>query len=275
MTTISPSKPSLTTNDSAVLQALFDAESSPKNSTKNNIIDPTLPALPTSLITPEDHATLQEQEITIIQSLQSNPTIESISDAISSLSALIERYPRYPSGYVNRAQALRILVDSSFSSSGEATKAGEKEEGDDALFTPRNTKLATTLFSDLSTAISLLAPLNPDSDSVSTVQARILADAYTHRGYILLKAARRRGLKDTDTATATGTEEKEGRGGPAALETVSGDQLEEMASRDFFLGGRYGNEIARQLAVQTNPYAKMCGKIVKEAMRKEVEGGEQ
>jgi hypothetical protein len=50
------------------------------------------------------------------------------------------------------------------------------------------------------------------------------------------------------------------------------DRLEEMASHDFFLGGRYGNKAAQQLAVQTNPYAKMCGAIVKEAMRKEVEG---
>ena len=37
------------------------------------------------------------------------------------------------------------------------------------------------------------------------------------------------------------------------------------------LGGRYGNKIARQLSVQTNPYAKACGAIVKEALRKERE----
>lgn len=42
---------------------------------------------------------------------------------------------------------------------------------------------------------------------------------------------------------------------------------------DFQQGGRYGNEIARQMAVKTNPYAKMCGAIVKEAMRKEMTGG--
>jgi hypothetical protein len=45
-----------------------------------------------------------------------------------------------------------------------------------------------------------------------------------------------------------------------------------MASRDFFVGGRYGNKIAQQMSVQTNPYAKMCGAIVKEAMRKEMNG---
>jgi hypothetical protein len=60
--------------------------------------------------------------------------------------------------------------------------------------------------------------------------------------------------------------------GPQRLRGLTSDQLEEMASQDFFFGGRYGNKVAQQLAVQTNPYAKMCGAIVKEALRKEVEG---
>ena len=46
--------------------------------------------------------------------------------------------------------------------------------------------------------------------------------------------------------------------------------MEEMASRDFGFGGRYGNDTARQMAVKTNPYAKLCGSIVREAMTKEV-----
>lgn len=50
------------------------------------------------------------------------------------------------------------------------------------------------------------------------------------------------------------------------------EDLEELASRDFMMGGRYGNEIARGLAVATNPTAKLCGSIVREAMRKEFEG---
>jgi len=35
------------------------------------------------------------------------------------------------------------------------------------------------------------------------------------------------------------------------------------------MGGRYGNEMARAMSVATNPYAKLCGGIVKEAMRAE------
>lgn len=46
-------------------------------------------------------------------------------------------------------------------------------------------------------------------------------------------------------------------------------EFEAAASRDFALGGRYGNEIAKGLAVATNPTAKLCGQIVREAMKKE------
>ena len=49
--------------------------------------------------------------------------------------------------------------------------------------------------------------------------------------------------------------------------------FEEAASRDFMMAGRYGNEIGKGLAVSTNPTAKLCGEMVKEAMRKEYAGG--
>ncbi|KAJ2973592.1 hypothetical protein NQ176_g6518 [Zarea fungicola] len=46
-------------------------------------------------------------------------------------------------------------------------------------------------------------------------------------------------------------------------------KFQEAASHDLALGGRYGNEIAKNLAVSVNPTAKLCGQIVREAMRKE------
>ena len=48
-------------------------------------------------------------------------------------------------------------------------------------------------------------------------------------------------------------------------------EFAEAASRDFWMGGRYGNEVARGLAVHANPTAKLCGQMVKEAMRREFE----
>ena len=46
-------------------------------------------------------------------------------------------------------------------------------------------------------------------------------------------------------------------------------ELEEMASRDFASAARFGDEVAREMSVRTNPYAKMCGAIVKNALREE------
>lgn len=138
------------------------------------------------------------------------------------------------------------------------TSPSEKPEtgAGDVMFTdPANTAIVSRLFADLGQAINLSTPSSP-ADPVSPIQARILADTHTHRGYLLLKAARAR--KDSKIQ------------GSGQLWELGSDQLEEMASRDFFFGGRYGNKIAQQMAVQTNPYAKMCGSIVKEAMRKEV-----
>ncbi|RAK97774.1 protein hmgX [Aspergillus ibericus CBS 121593] len=258
MTSIQSTKPNLTSNDSAVLQALFDAESSPSNAIT---INAALPAYPSHLnISPELLQTLQSREIAIIRTLQSEATsLAAIQQAIQDLDALIAEYPTYPSAYVNRAQTLRLLIDSTPLPPSEQNK--EKEEEDDKLFTPQNTEHASRLLADLGQAIALATPQSP-ADPVSTVQARLLADAHTHRGYLLLKAAR---VKKESS-------EEERTGGPDRLRGLEPGQLEDMASRDFFFGGRYGNKVAQQLAVQTNPFAKMCGAIVKEAMRKEMVG---
>lgn len=58
---------------------------------------------------------------------------------------------------------------------------------------------------------------------------------------------------------------------PSRLRGMQSAQLEELASRDFALGGRYGNKVARGLSVRTNPYAKACGAIVREALKGEME----
>jgi len=49
--------------------------------------------------------------------------------------------------------------------------------------------------------------------------------------------------------------------------------FEDAASRDFVMGGRYGNEVAKALAVSSNPTAKLCGDMVREAMKREYGGG--
>ncbi|KAJ5280677.1 hypothetical protein N7478_006049 [Penicillium angulare] len=240
MASVTTTRPSLSSNDAAVLQALFDAESSPSSGVT---IDSTLPAWPAAVhISPEDLISLKEREVEIVRQLQETPSHDTVKAAIQKFDSLLSQYSTYPSAYINRAQALRML--------------------DDALFTPKTADISSKIFADLSKAITLATPVSP-ADSVSSVQARLLADAHTHRGYLLLKAARMQKeiLGDKTERTL-----------PDSLAKLEPDQIEEMASRDFFFGGRYGNKVAQQLAVQTNPYAKMCGAIVKEAMRKEIHG---
>lgn len=255
--------PSLSSHDAAVLQVLFDAESAPSSAVK---IDPSLPLFPHINIAPSELEALKSRELHAVRQLQapSGSVVprETIKSAIAELDALIAESPSYPSAYVNRAQALRMLVD--VESDQESKEEEEEDEKGFALFAPTNSEIASRLFSDLGQAIALATPKSPAS-SISPVQARLLADAHTHRGYLLLKAAR---LKAKRKETDAPDEE----GGPERLRGLGKDEIEEMASRDFFFGGRYGNPVAQQLAVQTNPYAKMCGAIVKEAMRKEAEG---
>jgi hypothetical protein len=263
MTSITQARPSLTNNDAAVLQALFDAESSPSSGIK---VDPTLPSWPATVnISQKDLATLKTRETRIILNLQasSTPNPETVQTALEELNTLLEEYPTYPPAYTNRAQTLRLLADLNYKQHTTQNTESESESStDESLFTPEASELSSRVFADLGRAITLATPVSP-ADPISSVQARLLADAHTHRGYLLLKAAR---VKKTRSGVEVGSV------GPERLRGHSADQLEEMASRDFFLGGRYGNKVAQQMAVQTNPYAKMCGAIVKEAMRKEMEG---
>ena len=121
---------------------------------------------------------------------------------------------------------------------------------------PRNPEIVADILQDIAKAISLATP-EQLSSAISSLDARVLASAYTHRGYLLLLASKsednRRMLDDVPV-----------------LKDLSREDLEEAASRELGLGGRYGNETARQLAIKTNPYAKLCGSIVREALTKEI-----
>jgi hypothetical protein len=149
------------------------------------------------------------------------------------LNKLIEDNPSYASAYANRAQVSRLLE----------TRAP-------ATYNSQNTE---SILADLSKAISLATPTSP-STPLSAFQAKVLSAAHTHRAYLLYRLAR--------------SENTEGV--PGSLRELSKEELEDMASHDFFMGGRFGDKVAQQMSVYTNPYAKMCGAIVKEAMKEEM-----
>lgn len=101
----------------------------------------------------------------------------------------------------------------------------------------------------LSRAIALAAPASTGT-AVSPRQANLLGQAYTQRGAMLYTLFM-----------------KEGAEGAAR------EKLELAASKDFYEGGRYGNEVGREMAVRTNPYARLCGAIVREALTRDYGGG--
>ncbi len=220
----------LTKNDSHVLAALFDPESSLSSTVQ--VSDGSA----TSLLSAKREA-LQQWERTALQHInQEQPSSEEIQHSISSLTAIIQNEPTYASAWNNRAQAHRMLIT------------------DEEL--PKNPLLAAELFADLAQAISLATPSKANT-MISSSDAQVLASANTHRGYLLLLASKSEDARKMLAKVPN-------------LREMKTEDLEEAASRELAMGGRYGNDTARQLAVKTNPYAKLCGSIVREALTKEI-----
>lgn len=221
----------LSTNDNAVLGALFDPESSLSNSTQVSASAP-------SDIEQSKLELIQQDERAALRALNHDkPSRLEIQSSIDQLDQIISDNPTYASAWNNRAQTRRML-----------------HEIEELYAQIEDLKL---ILQDLAQAIELATPKNPLAP-VPALNANVLASAHTHRGYLLYTASRSEHLTKLITSSVD------------SLSPLDKDGLEEMASREFTLGGRYGNDTARQLAVRTNPYAKLCGSIVKEAMQKEV-----
>jgi hypothetical protein len=251
-----PDGQSLTQNDSTVLLQIFDPESAP---TAGIHIDSSLPEDP-SVLDPAELRFLKSQELQAIKMVEGLATsgsnkesIEKVIDAAAhAITTLTTTHPKYASAYNNRAQMLRFRY------------------GDNILVNPTNPPkdelrdAAEALLHDLETAIAIATPSSP-TDSISKTQARILAQAHTQRGALFHNTAKALASSHLEPSQALTT--------PHLFPGWSIEQFEEASSRDFFLGGRYGNEIARAMAVYTNPCAKLCGTIVQEAIRREFMGG--
>lgn len=187
------------------------------------------------------------------------PSSATLRTAIDALSALIAKHPDYASAYNNRAQAMRLLL------------------GDDL-------RTNEGVWVDLSEAIALVggaekSTFNIAQARVSKHEASVLSKAYSQRAWLLWKLAKASPEKISPASSPKGglrqetedvlAEESLSKPSilPDELRGLSREDLEEMASRDFTMGGMYGDEGARGMAVRTSPYAKLCGEIVKEAMK--------
>ena len=238
--------------DSKVLAQVFDPESGPAKA--EVVVDPALPA-DRHISSSEVLLQLKAREKSAIQLIEAYEKSADKSEqskvgvyqqAIRILDDLIEEHPNYASAKNNRAQLRRWRF-------GDRNLIVQKRESID----PEQKQAAGAAVSDLQKCIATASPPS-QHDAVSPSQGKLLAQAHTQLGALLHAAAKDLG---------------EGEDTEVVLDALSGqdkDRFEEEASRMFYLGGLYGNEVAKVLAVHTNPHAKLCGNIVQEAMRKEM-----
>ena len=251
----------LSTRDINVLQKIKDPESDPSAGIS---IDPSLPSDPNIVDLPTYQRISQREQFIILEvqqgdrqvaSLESHPSLDPVAvykEALESMDRLIDEHPRYASARNNRAQILRRLY-------GDSILLADARPEPQVLLREvhpdEKRRAATKLLVDLDECISLVSPIG--RQALSPQAARTLSLAYTQRAAIYFKTAK---LLDLAALSV-----------PHGRREAGWNKLgfEEAASRDFAMGGRYGNDIAKGLAVSTNPTAKLCGQIVREAMKKE------
>lgn len=250
---------SLSRRDENVLEKIKDPESDPSTAV---IVDPSLPNDP-NILDGDVYERVSKQEKQIILSMQGlemqlaglrtattpNP-IKKYQTNVSHLAGLIGEFPKYASVRNNRAQALRRLYGDTILLRVPGPQALVQDASDED-----KGQAALTVLADLDEAIALLTPRTLFG-ALSPVAGRTLSLAHTQRAALYYATAKALPADRQDLG-----DRKEMGWSKVDFETA--------ASRDFAFGGRYGNEVARGLAVATNPTAKLCGQMVREAMKKE------
>lgn len=253
----------LTTRDVNVLEKIRDPESNPAT---NLVLDERLPRDP-QITDPDEYDTISKRERSIILTIQqleiklSKPesedaddiAIQGYKDCIAQFDSLIADHPNYASARNNRAQIMRRLYGDTMLlnvTSGMPMPLITEPNSDDKIVA------AATALKDLDTSIALLTPESFRS-SMSPTAAKTLSMAFTQRAAIYLKTSKL--LQDRALVMDPSRREAHWKR----------FQFEEAASHDLAYGGRYGNEVAKGLAVSVNPTAKLCGQIVRQAMKEE------
>ncbi|KAF2119029.1 hypothetical protein BDV96DRAFT_643186 [Lophiotrema nucula] len=219
----------LSFNDKRILNALFDPETLPSSVAKSKNSTTISSDLPL-------HPAIPSSQLSFLESQQGEliNRVSSTSDnaTIDGVLLLVEKVLMEWPTYPSAYLNRAMLL-----------RLRSETNGRTIFDTPETTE---ALFTSLSRAIHVSLPSSSPTP-VSAYQAKILRTAYSHRAYLYLKAA--------ELGIELNGKEK--------------SDLEELASADFANAARYGDEVAREMSVRTNPYAKMCGAIVKNALREE------
>lgn len=278
---------SLSRQDIDILGKILDPESSADGVPRQ---DASLPKDP-HITDPGEYAQVSQQERDLVLTLQQADMelaglgsrtlpdpLATYRTAVEELGQLVSKYPKYASAMNNRAQALRRLYgDSMLLVSEPAVKSEQTEQtetGDSgitaappailpagAATSEERTQAAETVLVDLERAIALLLPMESPSASpaaLSPTATKTLAQAFTQRGVLYYETSRQLGAGKICNSLVNRPEAK-----------WSKEVFEEAAARSLDLGGRFGSELARELAVQINPTAKLCGQIVQQMMSDE------
>jgi hypothetical protein len=245
----------LTPHDLFILEKIKDPESAPSASL---LIDDSLPKDPniTESAVYEAVSSLERAIILSIQQVElqlggqspasSNSALSQYLTCVSRLNKLIEDYPKYASARNNRAQALRRIYGDGILIKSEETSRDTARLSDSSSSDSTLQKAANTILQDLTTAVDLLTPVTPFSP-ISPQTAKTLSQAFTQRGALYHLTAKQLSNQKSQLRIEGSMRES----GWSAID------FEENASRDFMMGGRFGNEIAKALVVSTNPVAKL------------------
>lgn len=271
---------SLSRRDIDVLGKIRDPESNPESGLR---LDPSLPMDPHTTDAAE-YAAVSQRERELILSMQQSEMelaglkqkiladpVEAYRTCVACLGKLVDEHPRYASARNNRAQALRRLYGDDMLlepvADGPLLGSPRPQRGVEAILSgaaadeQERAQAATTVLSDLDRAIALLmpSPSNLASAALSPTAAKTLSLAFTQRAAIYYATSKQ--LASGSRRCSPNIDRPEARWAKM--------DFEEAASRDFAMGGRFGNEIARGLAVGTNPTAKLCGQMVQQMMKGE------
>ena len=248
----------LSVNDSKILNAVFDPESAPE--APKVTVDPLLPPDPQisnlGLLT-----ALRAQEAAMIRLVERcTPARSTLSDdseaqqedkdavykkALHILNGITADHPNYASAYNNKAQLRRWR----FGDRGVLAMRSSSEKT-----SPEAASAIMETLRDLDTVIRLASPSK--TGAVSVMQGKLLAQAWTQRAAVFWGAAKDLAHEDAEVV--------EGE-----WEDWDTTRFEEEGSRCFFIAGLYGSEMGRAMAVMSNPTAKLCGNIVREALKRE------
>ena len=247
------SSTSLTNNDNITLHQIFDPESTTAITV---LIDPSLASDPVihepntlERIRLKQKAIVDRVESVAREPKGSRRREETLWAALEDLSVLLREHPCSACLLNDHAQLIRLTYgdDALMRAAGSSSSQDLKD-------------LAKTALEELGTAIELLTP--PASKSaVSPAQARTLAQAHTQRGAMYHAASKVLASEGSAKGLSTNIQ---------SLRGLSALDLEEAASKEFFMGGRYGSRVGKALAVHINPTAKLCGQMVQSAMQREM-----